>query len=88
MSDHPHLEHEPKRWLDHPANVRKVVWAIVAVCAGLFLADALYHKHPHFEAEEVFGFYALYGFVSFFGIVMAGKYLRKLIKRDEDYYDR
>ncbi len=83
-----HNDTETKRWLDYPANVQKIVWAVVVVCAGLFLADALYHKHPHFEAEGWFGFYAIYGFISFFGIVILGKYLRKLIMRDEDYYDR
>jgi hypothetical protein len=39
---------ERKYWLDSPANVDKIYWAVVVVCGALFLADALYHKHPEF----------------------------------------
>lgn len=88
MSDH----HSPaadtrKYWLDDKRNIKKLIYAVYAVCALLFVADALYEKHPHFEAETVFGFYALFGFAAFFGIVLAGKFLRLFIKRNEDYYD-
>jgi hypothetical protein len=78
---------EKKRWLDHPGNVQKLLWALYAVCAFLFLFDALYEKHPHFAAEEWFGFYAIFGFLVFVFIVLAGKMLRKVLMRREDYYD-
>lgn len=85
--DEPRI-HDPRRyWLDQPGNVKKLVYAVFAVCAMLFLADAVYHKHAHFEAENWFGFYAIFGFAAFIGVVMAGKALRKLIMRNEDYYD-
>ncbi|MDP4795423.1 MAG: hypothetical protein NWR87_00790 [Rhodospirillales bacterium] len=88
MSEHsPKMHDQKKYWLDSPKNVDKLVYAIYAICAGLFLADLVYHKHPHFAVEEWFGFYGIFGFFAFFGVVMAGKFLRKLIKRDEDYYD-
>jgi hypothetical protein len=88
MSEHTPKIHDPKKyWLDNPKNVDKLVYAVYAVCAVLFFSDLIYHKHPHYEAEEWLGFYGVFGFVAFFGIVMAGKLLRKLIKRDEDYYD-
>lgn len=78
---------ERKYWLDDPLNVDKVYWAIVGVCALLFLADAFYVKHPEFDVEKVFGFYGLYGFVACVGLVLAAKELRRLLKRKEDYYD-
>jgi len=31
--------------------------------------------------------YAVWGFVSLFGIVILGKHLRRVIKRHKDYYD-
>ncbi len=74
-------------WLDDPGNVRRLLWLVTAFGAALFAADAFYDKHPHFEAEAWFGFYAVFGFVAFFLIVMAGKYLRPLLMRPEDYYD-
>ena len=36
---------EKRYWLDDPRNVKKVVWALVVVCLGLFFADAFYEKH-------------------------------------------
>ena len=74
-------------WLDDMRNVRKIVWALVIVCAGLFVADAFYHKHPYFSAESWFGFYALYGFFMCVGLVLAAKVIRIFLMRDEDYYD-
>ena len=79
---------EKRRWLDEPGNVTKVVWALVAVCALLFLSDLVYEKHPVFKVEYLFGFYAIYGFVGSVGLVLAAKWLRKILMRDEDYYDR
>jgi hypothetical protein len=76
-----------KRWLDRPGSVDKIVRTVYAVCALLFLADLAYHKHPHFAAEEWFGFYGVYGFVSCVLLVLAAKELRRLLKRDEGYYD-
>tara|TARA_R110002072_G_scaffold180835_21_gene336871 strand:- start:2200 stop:2505 length:306 start_codon:yes stop_codon:yes gene_type:complete len=76
-----------KYWLDNPKNVDKVYWSVILVSVLLFFADALYHKHPEFGIEKVFGFYGLYGFVACVGLVLAAKGMRVLLMRDEDYYD-
>lgn len=76
-----------KYWLDDPKNVDKIYWGVILVCAALFLADALYEKHPQFAIEKVFGFYGLYGFVACVGLVLAAKELRRWLMRDEDYYE-
>ncbi len=78
---------EKTYWLDRPANVNKVVYALYAVCAMLVLADLLYHKHVHFDFEKWFGFFGFFGFVACVGLVLAAKVLGVLLKRDEDYYD-
>lgn len=83
MSNH----QDDDRWLDKPGNVKKVISALIVFGVSLFLADAVYHKHSHFEAENLFGFYALVGFFAFVGIVLAGKALRNILMRPEDYYD-
>ena len=75
-------------WLDDMQNVRKIVWALVIVCAGLFVADAFYHKHSYFSAESWFGFYALYGFFMCVGLVLTAKVIRIFLMRDEDFYDK
>lgn len=74
-------------WLDRPESATKIFWILCAVCALLFLADALYVKHPHFEIEYLFGFYAIFGFVFSVGLVLSAKELRRILKRGEDYYD-
>jgi len=79
---------EKPRWLDDMRNVYKVFWALVIVCAGLFAFDAFYHKHVHYEFEHWFGFYGLYGFFLSFALVLTSRQLRKILMRDEDFYDR
>ncbi|MFD0852521.1 hypothetical protein ACFQ07_09820 [Actinomadura adrarensis] len=76
------------RWLDEPRNVDRIVYGLSALCALLFLADLLYTKHPHFEFEHFFGFHALYGFVGSVTLVLVAKQLRRVLMRDEDYYER
>jgi hypothetical protein len=78
---------ERKYWLDDLKNVTRIFWSLFAVCGLLFVADAFYEKHPHFEVEGWFGFYGIFGFVACVGLVLAAKGLRVFLKRSEDYYD-
>ena len=68
--------------------MRWVVTALIVVCALLAGAELVVHKHGHFAWEEFPLFYALFGFAAFTIAVYAGKLLRALFRRDEDYYDR
>ena len=79
---------EPKYWLDDMRNVNKIVYALYALSALLLVIDPLVHKHGPFEIEHWFGFYGIYGFVGCVFLVLAAKELRRLVMRDEDYYDR
>lgn len=79
---------EKKWWLDNPANIKLIVWALAIVCVLLFLADFFYHKHGHFDFEQWPGFYAWYGFLSYCTIVLTAKQIRKLIGRDESFYEK
>jgi hypothetical protein len=74
-------------WLDKPGSADKVYWAVCILCAALFFADAFYEKHPNFEVETWFGFYALFGFVFSVGLVLIARELRRILMRKEDYYD-
>ena len=82
------MKQERKYWLDDPRNVNRLYYGLVVVCALLVLADLLYRKHVHFGWEGWFGFYGFFGFTMFFLLVLAGGQLRKILMRDEDYYDR
>jgi hypothetical protein len=85
MNEHP--KPEKRYWLDDPMNVRTIYRSLIAVCGLLLSADAFYHKHVEVAAEAWFGFYGLFGFVACVGLVLGAKELRKILMRDETYYD-
>ena len=77
-----------KYWLDDMKNVNKILWALAAVCAGLMIAEFFYHKHVVYDFENWFGFYSFVGFFLPVFLVLSARELRKILMRDEDYYDR
>lgn len=78
----------PKKYrLDDPNNADKIYWLLITICAVLFVADLFYHKHPYFEVEGGFGFYGWFGFIACVGLVFVARQMRKLFKRNENYYD-
>ena len=86
MSDQP--RDERKYWLDDPKSVDKICYALYAICAIFALADFFPYKHHlHFDFEYWKGFSSIYGFVSCVALVLAATQLRKVLMRDEDYYD-
>ena len=89
MSQHPTPPGpEERRYIfDNPRNVKRLLWGFYAVCAVLFLVDFVHHRHVVHAWEGLFGFYALYGFVACVVLVLIAKEMRKLVMRDEDYYD-
>lgn len=81
------MNSEKKYGLDNPRNVRKIVYTLYAVCALLIVGDLFYRKHIHFDFEDWPGFFAWFGFLACVCLVLAAKGMRKLLKREEDYYD-
>ena len=79
---------EKKYWLDDPRNVNGIVYALYAICALLMGLDLLDYKHGHFDFENWLGFFGWFGFLACVGLVLAAKQMRKLVRREEDYYDR
>lgn len=77
---------EPKRWLDNKKNIDLMFYALCVTCVLLVLADLGYHKHGHFDFEQLPGFHFFYGFGVFAFVVFVGTNLRKVLMRDEDYY--
>ncbi len=88
-STSPTDEHdESSYWLDQPGRGNQIFWVLSVICGLLVGADLLYHKHTHFSMEKWFGFYGFYGFISCVALVVAAKQMRKVLMREEDYYDR
>lgn len=88
MSDHHHAD--DKGWADRPGVRRFIVGVLIIACLGAAAAgfnEAWHNPHPHFDVEGFPVFFAIYGFVAFAFIVLAGQHLRRLVGRKEDYYD-
>jgi hypothetical protein len=76
-----------KRYLfDNKRNVEIVIWGLTAVCVLLFGLDWIVHRHIYNDLENLFGFYAIYGFVACVLLVLLAAEMRKLVMRDENYY--
>ena len=92
---HEHHEHdgapkEPIGWMDKPHVVKRLFTIFYVICGVLIVAElilgrATEHPHPY---EGPFGFHAVYGFLSFWFLVLVAKPMRKLLIRSEDYYER
>ncbi len=79
---------EKSSWIERKANIRKIYRGVWGVCALLAIPDLFYHKHIVYKIEEFPAFYGLYGFIVCVGLVLGAKELRKLLKRNENFYDR
>jgi len=77
---------DDKSWVER--NGRLIFRALVGFCLALLAAEFFSKRHAYFEVDGLPGFYAIFGFAAFVFIVQAGKGLRRLIMRGEDYYDR
>jgi hypothetical protein len=77
---------DDRSWVER--NTRLIFRALVGICLALLGVELFYEHHAYFEVDGLPGFYAVFGFIAFVFIVYAGKGLRRLIMRDEDYYDR
>lgn len=79
---------EKKHFFDRPENVRKFIRVFYSVCALLLVIDFFIPKHGINYWEDVPQFYAAFGLVACIALVLGAKHiLRRLVKRNEDYYD-
>ena len=80
------MPEQKKHLFDNPKNVKRVLYLLYICCAGLVVTDYFYHRHVIHAWENIFGFYALYGFVACVILVLLATQMRKLVMRKEDYY--
>ena len=87
-----HEVKEPVGWMDRPESVRRFFVVFYVICAALFAAELLLlgaeNAHPHpLEERMRFLVYPVYGFLSFWFLVLLARPMRTLLIRDESYYD-
>ncbi|MDX1734255.1 MAG: hypothetical protein R3228_07805 [Halioglobus sp.] len=80
---------DEKRYLfDQPRNVQRVLWTLYTCATVLLLLELVVHRHTEHPWEWLPGFYPAYGFIGCVVLVVAAKWLRRIIIRPEDYYQR
>ena len=73
--------------LDSPRSGRLVLRGVAVICALLVASDLVIEKHGHYGFETWLGSQGVYGFISCVALVLLAKQLRRILKRDRDYYD-
>lgn len=81
-------EQEKPDFFDKQENIDKIIKVFYVVCALLVLADFIVHRHIYHEWENIPAFYAIYGFVGCVVLVLIAKAMRKVLMKEEDYYDK
>ncbi len=72
---------------DKPVNVRRLQMGFFLALVLVLLAEACVDMHGEFYVEHFYGFYAVFGFISYVTLIFVAKFLRKILIRREDYYD-
>jgi hypothetical protein len=75
-------------WADRPQAQQFIRYVLYAIAAILFLADFVVHRHTVLDIEALPVFYAGYGFIALIATVQLAKGLRRLVGRDENYYEK
>lgn len=82
------MQDSKKYWLDSSENVTKLYRGLWIAGILLVAIDLLLHRHEDFAFATWYGFYGIYGFFACLALVLIAKWLRGLLMRPEDYYER
>lgn len=75
-------------YFDRPEVKRRLWILLFAVCALTIIPDLFTHRHPHFGFDGFIGFYALFGFIACAVLILLAKVIGRVLKVNEDYYDK
>ena len=78
---------EKTHFFDTPENLKKFLRGFYIICAILLAVDFVHHRHVIHDWENLWGFYAVYGFVACVLLVEIAKLMRAVLMRAPDYYD-
>jgi hypothetical protein len=78
---------ERERFLDRQSNVDRLLWGFTVLGVLVLAVDLFFHRHIYHSWEHLWGFYGIFGAVGIVVLVQLSKVLRKLVMRDEDYYE-
>ena len=75
-------------FFDRPETLRGILYSLYAICGLLFGLDFVIHRHTEHPWEGLYGFYPIYGFIGCVILVLVAKWMRKILMREEGYYQQ
>ena len=78
---------EKERFLDRQENVDRLLWGFTGLGLAVLAVDLFFHRHIYHPWERLWGFHGIFGALAIVLLVQLAKGLRKLVMRDEDYYE-
>ena len=82
------MKYNPYVFFEKNNRLRAVLIAFIVLCGSLFIIDFLVKRYTYFEVEGLYNFYSVYGFVMFSIIIFGSRFLRFLLGRPENFYDK
>ena len=76
-----------QNWFYRKSSIKKLYISALIILVVVFFVEYFIILHPHFSIEKIFGFHAVFGFLSCIVLIIFAKLLGFLVKRKDDYYD-
>lgn len=74
-------------FFDRPQVIKWMLRIFYSICIALVVVDFIIHRHISTDVERIPAFYAIYGFAVCAILVLTARQLRKLLIREEHFYD-
>ena len=76
-----------QNWFYRKSSIKKLYISALIILGVVLFVEYFIILHPHFSVEKIFGFHAVFGFLSFIALIIFAKLLGFLVQRKDDYYD-
>ena len=76
-----------QNWFYRKSSIKKLYISALIILGVVLFVEYFIVLHPHFGIEKIFGFHAVFGFLSCIVLIIFAKLLGFLVKRKDDYYD-
>ena len=82
------MKFNPYVFFEKTNRLKAILIVFGVLCVGLFIIDFFIERYTYFDIEGLYNFYSIYGFVMFSIIIFGSRFLRFLLGRPENYYDK
>ena len=82
------MKFNPYVFFEKTNRLKAILIVFGVLCVGLFIIDFFVERYTYFDIEGLYNFYSIYGFVMFSIIIFGSRFLRFLLGRPENFYDK